>query len=197
MLIAALLGLLSFPLVAQVRQASPEELTPPSSKTAPSLQEVKSPMLVDIPLGEGKAPSGKPRKALNATPGTTRGYSDAAGFVCDKARISVILVRWTEKGGKVTFTASPALSTDWVRQHVNLTVALRTGDKEIRREHWDDLVIGANSGAAVGALGMFAAGIGTVGSKAPMASWDLTQEEWRALWAGEPPTLRVILEIPE
>jgi len=185
----------SAPLIAQGRQATPAEATP----AAPSgLKEIPSPMLIDISLGAGLSPAGKPRKAFNETPeGTTRAYSDASGYVCDKARIGVVLLRQETKHGKTRVTASTALSTDWLRQHVNLTVAILSAGKEVRRQRWDDLVIGATKGAAVNALGVFAAGIGTSTSKAPAAEWEFTSEEWTKLWAGEAPSLRIILEIPK
>jgi hypothetical protein len=78
--------------------------------------------------------------------------------------------------------ATTALSTDWVRQHTNLTVSLVSGGKEVRHERWDDLVIGATKGAAASALGTFAMGIGTSHSKAPTIEWELTSAEWEALW---------------
>ena len=137
-------------------------------------------------------------KAFNETPvGMTRAYNDAAGYVCDKARVGVVLLRREEKRGKVLITATTALSTDWVRQSINLTVSLVSGGKEVRHEHWDDLVIGAAKGAATSALGTFAMGFGTSHSKAPTAEWELTSAEWEALWKESAPTLRVILEIPK
>jgi hypothetical protein len=176
--------------IAQVRQATPED------RSSMDLHEVPSPMLIDISLGSGVSHSGKPRKAFNETPaGTTRAYNDAAGYVCDKARVGVVLLRREEKRGKVLLTATTALSTEWLRQHVNLTVSLVSGDKEVRRQRWDDLVIGTTKGAAANALGTFAMGIGTSNSKAPTAEWQLTTAEWDALWKDSAPTLRVILEI--
>jgi hypothetical protein len=155
-------------------------------------------MLIDISLGSGTSPSGKPRKAFNESPeGTTRAYTDAAGYVCDKARVGVILLRREEKRGKVVITASAALSTEWLRQHVNLTVSLISTGKEIRSQHWDDLVIGATKGAAVNALSTMALGIGTSSSKAPTAEWELSSADWEGLWKEGAPTLRVILEIPK
>lgn len=181
--------------LAQVRQATPAETAEPSVS---GLKEIPSPMLIDIPLGAGDAPSGKPRKAFNETPASmTRAYNDAAGYVCDKARVGVVLLRREEKRGHIKMMVTTALSTDWLRQHVNLTVALMSGGKEVRRQRWDDLVIGASKGAAVNALGVLAAGIGTSTSKAPSAEWDLTSAEWGALWQESSPTLRVILEVPK
>ena len=153
-------------------------------------------MLIDISLGSGVSLSGKPRKAFNETPaGTTRAYNDAAGYVCDKARVGVVLLRREEKHGKMLVTATTALSTEWLRQHVSLTVSLVSSGKEVRHKRWDDLVIGATKGAAVNAMGTFAGGIGTSNSKAPAAEWELSSAEWDALWKDSVPTLRVILEI--
>jgi hypothetical protein len=192
------LGLCASFASAQVRQATPEDRAIPqaSSPTAPT--EVPSPMRIDISLGSGVSPSGKPRKAFNETPaGMTRAYSDASGYVCDKARVGVVLLRREEKRGKVLVTATTALSTDWVRQSINLTVSLVSDGKEVRHERWEDLTIGATKGAATSALSTFAMGIGTSHSKAPTAEWELTSAEWEALWKNSAPTLRVILEIPK
>ena len=124
---------------AQVRQATPSDIA-----TEPALKEVPSPMLIDIWLGTGSSPTGKPRKAFNETPaGTTRAYNDATGYVCDKARVGVVLLRREEHRGNTRVTATAALSTEWLRQHVNLTISLMSDGKEVKRQRWDDLVIGA------------------------------------------------------
>jgi hypothetical protein len=180
---------------AQVRQATPADTATPS---VDGLKEVPSPMLIDIWLGAGTSPTGKPRKAFNETPaGATRAYNDATGYVCDKARVGVVLLRREEHRGNTRVTATAALSTEWLRQHVNLTTALMSDGKEVKRQRWDDLVIGATKGAAVNAVGVFAGGIGTSNSKAPTAEWEFTGAEWDALWSHGAPTLRVILEIPK
>src|SRR5882724_7302975 len=182
--------------VAQVRQATPEDRAIPQAGSSTTLKEVPSPMLIDISLGSSMSPSGKPRKAFNETPaGTTRAYNDAAGYVCDKARVGVVLLRREEKHGKILVTATTALSTEWLRQHVNLTVSLVSNGKEVRHERWDDLVIGATKGGGATALGTFAMGIGTSHPKAPTAEWELSPAEWEALWKESTPTLRVVLEI--
>ena len=189
---ACILGALAaWPLYPQVRQATPEDMA-----TATNSREIPSPMLVDIPLGAGTSPNGKPRKAFNDSPaGVTRAYNDATGYVCDKARIGVVLLRLEDRRGKKRITATTALSTEWIRQHVALSVALLSKGKEVRRQQWDDLVLGATKGAAVNAMGNYALGIGTSNSKAPSVEWDLSDSEWSALWEGEAPTLRVILTI--
>jgi hypothetical protein len=194
-IVATLLFLAASICFAQVRQATPEDRALPQSDSSVA-KEVPSPMLIDISLGSGVSLSGKPRKAFNETPaGTTRAYNDATGYVCDKARVGVVLLRREEKHGKVKLTATTALSTEYLRQHVNLTVSLLSNGKEVRHEHWDDLVIGTTKGAAATALGQFAMGIGTSHSKAPTAEWQLTTSEWDVLWKDSAPTLRVILEI--
>lgn len=179
---------------AQVRQASPKDL-----KAAGTLQEVPSPMLIDISLGEGVTPSGKHRSSLLDTkPGVMRAYTDAANFVCDKASVSAILVRHDTKKGKVILEASPSLTTEYLRQDINLRVALLSGDREVRSQVWERLTIGTDKGAAVAALGFFAAGIGTSRPKVRTARWELSQSEWDDLWKdGKAPTLRVILEIAD
>jgi hypothetical protein len=184
------------PAQAQVRQATPEDTAPPPS--AGTLKEVPSPMLIDIPLGASTAPNGKPRVSLNESkPGMTRGYTDASGYVCDKARVTVVLVRREEHGNQVTIDATPALSTDYLRQDVNLTVALMSQGKEVRRQFWDHLTIGASKGGAVTALNVFAMGIGTSHPKAPTAHWEMSKAEWDGLWKDASPTLRVIVDIQE
>ncbi len=178
--------------LAQVRQANPEDM-----KAAGNLQEVPSPMLIDISLGEGATPTGKHRDSLYVTkPGTMRAYTDAAGFVCDKARVSVILVRYEVHREKVALEATPSLSTDYLRQDVNLRVKLLSGEKEVRSHAWDRLTIGNNKSGSAAALTFFAAGIGTSRPKAMTAKWEMSQAEWESLWKdGQAPTLRVILEI--
>jgi hypothetical protein len=193
LLCVALAVLLCRGVGAQVRQATPSDIA-----AEPALKEVPSPMLIDIPLGAGTAPNGKPRASLKESKsGAMRGYTDAAGFVCDKARVSVILVKREEHRDRVTIEATPALSTEHVRQDINLTVALLSQGKEIRRQFWDHLTIGASKGGAVTALNTFALGIGTSRAKAPTAQWEMSKAEWDDLWKDGAPTLRVIVDIQQ
>jgi hypothetical protein len=180
---------------AQVRQAMPEDSAAAKGDASTGI-EVKSPMLIDIPLGEGIGPNGKARKALNATPaGVTRAYSDAAKYVCDKARVGVILLQREEKHGSQHLKVSPSLSTGWMRQDVNVKVSLLSEGREIRSTTFDRLTIGGSSKGST-ALGVFAFGIGTSRAKAPSAEWDFRMAEWDALWKPkDPPTLRVVVEI--
>jgi hypothetical protein len=188
------LALSGLPLSAQVRQATPADTAPPPAANV--LKEVPSPMLIEFSLGAGNTPSGKPRASfLESKPEVTRAYSEGAGYVCDKARIPVILVRREEHHGSTTLEVTPSLSTDYLRQDVNLTVMLLSQGKEVRRQFWDHLTIGAQKGAAVTALGQSAMGIGTSHSKAPTASWSLTGPEWEALWKDGTPSVRVVLDI--
>jgi hypothetical protein len=73
LLCVALAVLLCRGVGAQVRQATPSDIA-----AEPALKEVPSPMLIDIPLGAGIAPNGKPRASLKESKsGAMRGYTDA------------------------------------------------------------------------------------------------------------------------
>jgi hypothetical protein len=190
----------ALPVLSQVRQATPQDEMLPRSdlagKRTDAIVDVDSPMLIDISLGEGSGPNGKPRKALNSTtPGQTRGYPDAAGYRCDQARIGVILVQREERGGTQYLTVTPSLSTERFRQDVNVRVSLLSGGKEVRKSSKTGITIGGQTAGAT-ALGVLAWGIGTSNSKAPKFEWQIPAYEWDALWkAKEPPVLRVVLEI--
>ncbi|HEV7504913.1 MAG TPA: hypothetical protein VGS07_08385 [Thermoanaerobaculia bacterium] len=198
--VACLAALLAAPpVVSQVRQATPQDEVVPrreSTNAGDALVDIGSPMLIDISLGEGTGPNGKPRKALNATPpGVTRGYPDASGYRCEQARVGVILVQREDRHGTQFVTVTPSLSTERFRQDVNLRVSLLSEGKEVRKSSESGITIGGKTAGST-ALGVLAWGIGTSTAKAPKFEWQIPAYEWDAIWkARQPPVLRVVLEI--
>lgn len=173
----------AYPASGQVRQATPEDLG------ADKLIEVASPMLADISLGGGekKKPLGDP--GVNG-----RTLYDTKPYVCDKARVPRITVmkRANRKGG-FDLEVTPVLMTEWYRQDVNLTLAILSEGKLIRRKDWKAMTIG-NDNSAANKMGVWAAGAST--TKQPVATFAFGPGEFEGLFGeGKAPTLRLILEI--
>lgn len=167
----------------EVRQATPEDT---------GITEVPNPMLIEISLGSDTGPNGKERQPFSeAKPGVARAFTGMSKFRVDKAQVRSVLARREEKGGKTTLIVSAALATEYVRQDIDLTIALVSDGKEIKREFWDDLTIGTDKG--------FAAAVGAVwasGPKSPTARFEFKQAEWEDLWRnGAAPSLRLIIDI--
>jgi hypothetical protein len=173
--------LLTSPLFAQVkaRQGTPEEKLS-SSENSP-LTEVPSPMVLEIPLEKAK---------LDARPvdsvWTTR---DTAKFVCDKATVTQVQVgKKRGRKGQVLLEIAPMLRTDWMRQDIDLTVALLAADgTEVGKRVWDDLTIGSDK------YSMFVFGSQ---SKSPKLEVKLSESDLAALYAnGSAPSLKIIVDI--
>ena len=171
----------AFPLLAQVeaRQGTREEELIPGEK--PPLTEVPSPMVLEVALEKAKLHS-RPIDSV----WTTR---DTAKFVCDKATVTHIQVgKKRGRKGQVLLEIAPMLRTDWMRQDIDLTVALLAADgTEVGKRVWDDLTIGSDK------YSMFVFGSQ---SKSPKLEVKLSESDLAGLYAdGDAPRLKIIVDI--
>jgi hypothetical protein len=168
--------------LAQVgRQATPEEANP-------GIHDIPSPMLLEFPLAK---PGGKP---LSDPSVQGRTYYDTKSYRCDKMSIPKITILKKVKRGGVDLEVTPVLKTEWARQDVNLRIALVGGDgKEIQPKTWEALTIGADD-SVPNKLGLLAGGSS---SKRPTATYSFGEDEFRTLFEGEGPKLRIVVTIPQ
>ena len=171
----------ALPLLAQVeaRQGTPEEELIPGEK--PSLTEVPSPMVLEVGLEKARLYS----RPLDSV-WTTR---ETAKFVCDKATVTQVqIAKKRGRKGQVLLEIAPMLRTDWMRQDIDLTVAVLAADgTEVGKRVWDDLTIGSDK------YSMFVFGSQ---SKSPKLEVKLSESDLAALYAdGASPGLKIIIDI--
>lgn len=149
--------------------------------------EVASPMLLEIPLGGDEG-----RKPLTDPEVTGRTFYGTKTFVCDKARVARVLVRKEAlKKGRLRLVIQPTLTTEWMRQDIDLTVSLIADGKEVRKQTWDDLTIGSDTSSAAKMGAMWASS-----TKSPAAEFDFQEGEFEALFgSGDPPKVRIVVDI--
>lgn len=102
------------------RQATPEEV---------GYQVIASPMLLEISLGahgKGKSLKDMDEQHVWTTTGT-------AGFVCEKARVKMVQVWKVKKRDQVTLRVIPMLAAEHTARAIDVTVAIVSSGKEIRR----------------------------------------------------------------
>lgn len=189
--IAASILALSFLSLAASAQVTGRQATAADLGTEGTV-EVPSPMLLEISLGASGA-----RRTFADPAVQGRSFYETKKFVCDQATVPFVNVykKPGERKGGTRLEISPQLRTTYYRQDVDLTVALNSGGKDVRKQFWDDLTIGKDDNLA-NKLGVWVAAPSS--SKRPTASFEFSAEEWAALFAnGEAPKVKLILEIQE
>jgi len=161
-----------------------------SQAPTPAPQQVTEicPLQLDVDLAKATAVGGQsfikmPEKGGIVMP-TSR-------YVCDKARVQSITVR-KEKDRKreVLLNVSALLSTEYVRQDVNLTIQLLVNGEVKQTEQWRSLTIGTNQGAAAYIP------FGGSSPKVREGKWWIKRADFDS-WFGEgsKPSVRVMLEV--
>ncbi|HEX9668271.1 MAG TPA: hypothetical protein VGC93_02195 [Thermoanaerobaculia bacterium] len=172
----------------EARQATPADLADGSE-----VVEVPSPMLLEVSLGgAGKPGNVGPLNQLR--PGSGRVIFDTRKYVCDKARVERLKVVWREAGAKrVKLEVTPTISTQWLRQDIQLTVALVADGKVLDQEIWEDLTVGSEGSAAHKMGAVWASS-----SKSPTAVFSLPRAQFDSLFAdGKAPLVRLVLNIED
>ncbi len=168
---------------SQVRQATPEEVAALEGRAAaPTAGEVGNPMLIEVSL----AGSGNRRALWDLEPGLAFVSRESGRFVVDKARITHVMVtRGKEKRGRLPLTIRAALTSEWYRQDVDLTIVLETEDGQgLGRKTWDDLTLGNSGGPYAGRTRTPELEV-----EVPVATWN------REFTAGRNPKIRVLMEV--
>lgn len=179
--------------LSQVEATQAQPIPSVEAKHAESeLTEIKSPMQLDIPLGVSTQPNGKPRVSIHDFPiNAARTYTETGRYVCDKAQVRMVVVKKLEddkRGAKLS--VSPALSTGWFRQDIDLTVAIVSDGAVVAKQFWHKLTIGEDSAASK--LGVW----GSSQSKSPEAVFNFPAAHWAAMFeGGKAPMVRVVVEI--
>jgi hypothetical protein len=164
----------------QARQGTKEEDHLPGETVK---TEVPSPMVVEIGLEKAK---------LHLRPfdsvWTTR---ETAQFVCDKASVTQVqILKKHGKKGQVVLEIAPTVATDWMRQDIDLTVAVLGSDgAEVGKRAWDNLTIGNDkySGLVFGSQ-----------SKAPKLELKLSETDLASLYSdGKSPRIKVVVDIQD
>jgi hypothetical protein len=169
------------------RQVSPEEKAAiERADLSRSSGEVQSPMLLEIPLigasGENIFRYGDQVIEFEST--------DTSKFVCDKATVPVVRLRVgkaTKDSKAIPAVASMTIRSGWLRQYVNVTLALIDANgTKIAHKYWDDLTIGNGS-----KMNNFAGG-----QRSLILSTSLNQEQFSAIVEDPRPTkLQLLVEI--
>jgi hypothetical protein len=185
--IFAALVLVGLPVLAQTtaRQATPEDL---GQNPGEESVEVPDPMVLEIGLG------GDDKKKPLGDPGVTgRSYYAQKKFVCDKARVpKVTVTKRSGKKGTLQLEVAPSIATDWFRQDIDVTLAIVDEGKEVRKVVWDDLTVGKDDTWANKA-GLLVSGASSTSLRKQL--FDFKPGEFEALFEGEAPLLRIILDI--
>ncbi|MEO8278006.1 MAG: hypothetical protein ABI639_17485 [Thermoanaerobaculia bacterium] len=183
----------------QAHTATPQETKALESGNAAALGDVemKSPMLLEIPLKVTDGPARKlppriqavPKRPgwLNAGKAPTWSTLETARFTCDRARVpGLFLYVAKPKKDPVEIEVSGMFTSGWYRQDLDVTMSIVYPDgKERLRRFWDDESVGE------GGSNLFAGH-----SKFLIMSVKIPQAEWAKWVSGElVPTLRVLVEI--
>ena len=173
------------------RQATPDEV---------GYQVIASPMLLEISLGaHGK---GKSLKDMDEQHVWTT--TDTAGFVCEKARVKMVQVWQVKKHDQVTLRVIPMLAAEHTGRAIDVTVAIVSGGKELRRGLLRVDTAGSDTGSP-GAIAvvrvphvMLALPVPQVATRNSTAEFDFefTEQEFAAMFEGDrAPLVRMILDI--
>lgn len=156
---------------AVARPATPEE-------TGRATDEEICPMALEVPL---KRVNWSGKKKVDTT--STR---STAKYVCDKARVALVMFTTTTKRKRIELAAEAHLKTDWYRQDVDLRMSIAWTDGEIiASKDWRALTIGTGVGPFAGT------------PKSPQLVLDLTEEQLSRLRGGDTPTLKITLSVPD
>lgn len=148
-------------------------------------QSMPSPMLLEFPL---RSVSGVPAPAWMAMMKSPVWFTvDVGRFVCDKARVERVSFRHGKpKKDHVPITLSAAITSEWFRQDLDVTIALLGLDgQEVARQHWDDETFGNDSGLTFGGRSKTL----KVDAKVPRSEWD----RWMAK-AGSP-VVKILIDV--
>lgn len=177
-----------------------QETPPPIAKHVgpekPIYQEIASPMQVEVSLGA------TPKRKSVQEIGNQRAWvaTETSTYTCETARVRMIEVFKEEHRGKVRLRVMPLLATEQRRQDVDITVSLVSDGKEVGTPVvFKSLTIGADDSTAnkLAQLSLYAAAFGST-SKAPAADFELTREQFAALWGpNRAPSVRLVLKIAE
>jgi hypothetical protein len=165
-------------------------------------QVIASPMLLEISLGaHGKRKSLRDMDEQHVWTNT-----ETAAFVCEKARVKMIQVWKVNKRSQVTLRVIPMLAAEHTGRAIDVTVAIVSGEKEIRKGLLrvdTDGSDNSSSGAIVvvrvpHAPVSLALAVPQAATKNSSAEFDFefTEEEFAAMFDGDrAPILRMILDI--
>jgi hypothetical protein len=186
--------LCTFGLFAAAQETPP----PPIAKhVEPTYKEIASPMQIEVSLGATPK-----RKSVQEIQNQHAWVATETGaYTCETARVRMIEVFKEEHSGKVRLKVMPMLATEQRRQDIDLTVSLVSDDKEIVAPIvFKSLTIGADNSTAnklAATLSPVYAAFGST-SKAPVAEFELTREQFAALWGeNRAPSVRVVVKIDE
>lgn len=159
-----------------------------------SVEEVKSPMKIEIGLGASPGANGAMRPPMiEGGPKIQRIFSEVSRYRVDKAKAKWVAVRRDYEGDKVIVRVGVPLSTEWTRQDLDLRISLHSAGKEVAAKAFEDLTIGSEDSAAA-KLGMAFSST----SKTPEAEFKLERSAWDAMFVdGAAPVVRVVIAIEE
>jgi hypothetical protein len=156
---------------AVARQATPEE-------TGRAQDEEICPMALEVPLKRVNW-SGSKKVDTTSTRSTAR-------FVCDKARVAMVMFTTTSKRKSIELAAEAHLKTDWYRQDIDLRMSITWSDGGVlASKDWRALTIGTGVGPFAGT------------PKSPQLVIDLGEDQLARLRGGETPTLKITLSVPD
>jgi hypothetical protein len=113
---------------------------------APQQATELCPLQLDVDLTKATAAGGQSFLKMPEKGGIVM---PSGRYVCDKARVQSITVRKEkDRNREVLLNVSALLSTEYVRQDVNLTIQLLVNGEVKQTEQWRSLTIGTNEGAA-------------------------------------------------
>ena len=163
-------------LVAQVTASQPQA-------TAPPAQEI-CPLQLDYDLSR----EGLKRSFAEVPAGSTFSVSTSR-FTCDRAKIGSITVsKPIERAREVQVVASVRLTTEWIRQVVNLRIQLLVNGQVKRSEEFLSMSVGKTDGGAAYLP------VGT--ARVREGKWWIKRSDFDAWFGdGSKPSVRVILEI--
>ncbi len=157
-------------------------------------------MLLEISLGaHGK---GKSLKDMDEQHVWTT--TDTAGFVCEKARVKMVQVWKVQKRDQVTLRVIPMLAAEHTGRAIDVTVAIVSGGKEIRKGllHVDTTGSDTASPGAIAVVRvphvLLALPVPQVATRNSTAEFDFefTEQEFTSMFeGGRDPLVRMILDI--
>jgi hypothetical protein len=187
------LTLLSLSIPATVAAQVTARQATPTDVAGEETIEINDPMLLDVPL------QGATGKLLSDPSVAGRTYYGTKQYVCDKARVpKITVVKKPRRDGGLDLEVTPTITSGWPRQDIDIKLAIVSGEKELQSKTWDDLTVGADDSTANKLTGLSpVAAFAASSTKRPIAVFSFKKGEFEALFEGEGPKLRLILDIQE
>ncbi|HEV3457177.1 MAG TPA: hypothetical protein VHG32_11510 [Thermoanaerobaculia bacterium] len=176
------------------RQATPEEV---------GYQVIASPMLLEVSLGaHGQRKSLKEMDDQHVWTNT-----ETAAFVCEKARVKMVQAWKVKKRDQITLRVMPMFAAEHTGRSIDVTVAIASGEKEVRKGllRVETAGIDSATASAIVVVRVPHAPVSLAFAPVPQATtknttaefdFEFTEQEFAAMFDdGRAPILRMILDI--